>query len=86
MNKEKLIKEYNRVTKEQEDLSAKILELMTELYEKRISDSQTVEELDEIQNEIFKEWPNTVGSLLMYKNVKQRRSEIALKQIGDLDE
>ena len=83
MDKEKLIKEYNRVTKKQEDLSAKILELMTELYEKRIFDSKTVEELDEIKNEIFKEWPNTVGSLLMFKNIKQKLTEIMLNQNKD---
>lgn len=83
MDKEKLIKEYNKVTKKQGDLTIKIFDLMTELYEKRIFDSKTVEELDEIKNEISKEWPNTVGSFLMFKNIKQKLTEIMLNQNKD---
>jgi hypothetical protein len=76
MNKEELISEYNRVEKTLGDLSIKLLELISDTYEEKITTADSVETLDEIQKELLNEWPNTVGTYVMFKKINERKKEL----------
>jgi chaperonin cofactor prefoldin len=77
MSKEELISEYNRVEKTLGDLSIKLLELISDTYEERIETSDSIDTLDEIWKEIKDEdWPNTVGTFLMFKKINERKKEL----------
>jgi hypothetical protein len=55
MNKEELISEYNRVQKTLGDLSIKLLELISQTYEEKITTADSVDTLDEIKKELLNE-------------------------------
>lgn len=76
MSKEELISEYNRVEKNLNDLSIKLLELISNTYEEKITTTNSVDTLEEIQKELLSEWPNSVGTYLMYKKISSRKKEL----------
>lgn len=76
MNKEELLEKYSETEKIQGELATKILELMSENYEERITNSKSDSELDEIQHEVLSQWPSTIGSLMMFKKIKDRKKEL----------
>jgi len=76
MNKEELLEKYSETERIQGELATKILELMSETYEEKITNSKSTKELDEIQDEVLSQWPNTIGSLMMFKKIKDRKKEL----------
>jgi hypothetical protein len=76
MNKEELISEYERVNKIHSELTGKILDMLSKTYEDKLRTCESVEELEKIYFEIQTEWPNTVGTFLMYKIYKKRKEEL----------
>lgn len=77
MNKEELLEKYSEIERVQGELATKILELMSETYEEKITNSNSAEELDEIQHEVLSQWPSTIGSLMMFKKIKDRKKELS---------
>ena len=76
MNKEELISEYNRVQKTLGDLSIKLLELISQTYEEKITTADSVDTLDEIKKELLNEQPNTVGAYVMFKKNNERKKKL----------
>jgi hypothetical protein len=76
MSKEELISEYNRVEKTLGDLSIKLLELISDTYEEKIITADSVDTLGEIEKELLNEWPNTVGTYVMFKKINERKKEL----------
>jgi hypothetical protein len=82
MNKEELISEYNRVEKTLGDLSIKLLELISYTYEEKITTADSVDTLTEIEKELLSEWPNTVGTYVMFKKINERKKQLNQKNMG----
>jgi hypothetical protein len=82
MNKEELISEYNRVEKNLGDLSIKLLELISDTYEEKITTADSVDTLTEIEKELLSEWPNTVGTYVMFKKINERKKQLNQKNMG----
>ena len=76
MNKEELIAKYKEVDKIRGELVIDMYNMISEIYEDKIRVSESLEELDDIFNEIQTEWPNTISTYLMYKIIYERREEI----------
>jgi len=76
MNKEELISEYNRVQKTLGDLSIELLDLISHTYEEKITTTDSVDTLNEIEKELLNEWPNTVGTYVMFKKINDRKKEL----------
>ena len=76
MSKEELISEYNRVEKTLGDLSIKLLQLICQTYEEKIITADSVDTLGEIEKELLNEWPNTVGTYVMFKKINERKKEL----------
>ncbi len=80
--KEELISEYNRVEKTLGDLSIKLLELISDTYEEKITTADSVDTLTEIEKELLSEWPNTVGTYVMFKKINERKKQLNQKNMG----
>lgn len=76
MNKEELITKYKEVDKIREELTDEMFEVLKDIYDKKIKTSESLEELDNIFDEIQAEWPNTNSTYLIYKKIYERKEEI----------